>query len=50
MTLLWIDDLRNPNDGWADRYAPFPPDEIVWAKNYDDVLYFLSSHGCPDEV
>ena len=50
MTLLWIDDIRNPFDGWAVRFAPFPPDEIVWAKNYDDVMAFLKSRGCPDEV
>lgn len=50
MILLWIDDIRNPFDGWAERYAPFPPDEIVWAKNYDDVMAFLKEKGCPDEV
>lgn len=33
-----------------DRYAPFPPDEIVWAKNYDEVLTFLQSRGFPNEV
>lgn len=50
MTLLWIDDIRNPYDGWAERYAPYPPDEIVWAKSYHDVTTFLTSRGCPDEV
>lgn len=50
MILLWIDDIRNPFDGWAERYAPFRPDEIVWAKNYDDVMAFLKEKGCPDEV
>lgn len=47
MTLLGIDDMRNPVDGWAERYAPFAPDEIVWAKNYDDVprqLLTIASH------
>lgn len=50
MTLLWIDEIRNPFDGWAERYGPFPPDEIIWAKNYDEVLTFLEKRGCPDEV
>ena len=50
MTLLWIDDIRNPFDGWAERYAPFPPDEIICAKNYDEVLTFLEKRGCPDKV
>lgn len=50
MTLLWIDDMRNPVDGWAETYALFAPDEIVWAKNYDDVILFLEERGCPDEV
>lgn len=50
MTLLWIDDIRNPNDGWAERYAPYPADEIVWAKTYEEVLAFLESRGCPDEI
>lgn len=50
MILLWIDDIRNPFEEWAERYAPYPPDEIVWAKNYDDVIQFLQKRGLPDEV
>lgn len=30
MILLWIDDIRNPFDGWAERYAPFHPDEVCF--------------------
>lgn len=48
MILLWIDDIRNPFDGWPERYAPFRPDEIVWAKNYDDVVAFLKERGWQD--
>lgn len=47
MILLWIDDMRNPYEGWAERYAPFPPDEVFWAKSYDDVLAFLKNVAAP---
>lgn len=50
MVLLWIDDIRNPFEGWAEHYAPHVADEIVWAKNSDDVIGFLEKRGIPDEV
>ena len=53
-TLLWLDDLRNPNLGdWLLQYAPeyvYDGGDIVWVKNYNDFVDWITKNGLPDMV
>lgn len=55
-TLLWVDDMRNPNDPkWlfdvieAIVYPDRMPN-IVWVKNYDEFVEYIDSKGLPDII
>jgi hypothetical protein len=54
MTLLWLDDIRNPFvANWIMQFAPkFCDNEegIVWVKNYDEFIKWINSNGLPDMI
>ena len=57
-TLLWLDDLRNPNgncvDGnktWVNTYSPIEsPFSVIWAKSYKEFVYHITLNGLPDAI
>ncbi|MCR5496024.1 MAG: hypothetical protein K6F15_10355 [Treponema sp.] len=42
--LLWLDDLRNPEDYIKDDY------DITWVKNYDEFVNLINEQGLPDVI
>lgn len=52
--LLWLDDVRNPFVGdWLLSYAPDFDDDrdnVVWVKNYDDFVEWITKNGLPYKV
>lgn len=51
-TLLWLDDMRDPNNGLAFKYTPFGtnPIEIVWVKSYNEFVNYIDTNGLPDGI
>ncbi len=55
-TLLWVDDMRNPNDPkWLfdvieSIVYPDRIPNIVWVKNYDEFVEYIDSEGLPDII
>ena len=57
-TLLWLDDIRNPNIPflWVIQYAPeyeYNEDgdrQIVWVKNYKEFTEWITENGLPTEI
>lgn len=53
MTLLWLDDIRDPNDQEVDWmvFSPIGRDvDIVWVKNYDQFCNHIRFNGLPDGI
>lgn len=53
MTLLWLDDIRNPYESdWIVRYAPEFDDRGVvhWVMNYEQFTQWIRDHGLPDKI
>lgn len=52
MTLLWLDDARDPNEsGWATTFSPIPqPYTVVWVKNYKEFVSWIQANGLPDGI
>ena len=52
MTILWLDDMRNPfEDSWIHDYAPqFLEETIVWVKNYDSFVGWIKNNGLPHTI
>lgn len=48
MTLLWLDDLRNPAEWVSSKYKEY--DEIIWATNYDEFVNWINTNGLPDAI
>jgi len=54
MTLLWLDDIRDPMDtkvDWLGRFSPigrYP--YVVWVKSYDEFVAFITNNGLPDGI
>lgn len=53
-TLLWLDDVRDPNVGtWLMAYAPqfaYGEGQVVWVKDYDSFCAWIKEHGMPDQI
>lgn len=53
MTLLWLDDIRNPMDTQVDWLAYSPIGRypyVVWVKSYDEFVKFITENGLPDGI
>ena len=50
--LLWLDDSRNPfeNDRQWLVFAPFIGDDVIWVKNYDEFVNWITENGLPDGI
>lgn len=55
--LLWLDDIRNPftYSDWLLQYAPdykYEPEthEVVWVKNYNQFVDWITKNGLPTEI
>lgn len=51
-TLLWIDDIRDPNTGdWIRNFSPIGADvKVIWVKSYDECVKYITSKGLPTAV
>ena len=49
-TLLWLDDLRDPNDNR--NLSNFKKDDldIIWVRNYEEFINYIYHNGIPDIV
>lgn len=53
MTLLWLDDYRDPLDQNVDWmiFSPIGRDvDIVWVKSYDEFCTYLDNNPMPDGI
>jgi len=50
-TLLWLDDIRNPNTAnWLD-YSPIEkPFKTIWVKNYNEFVEWIEQNGLPTAI
>lgn len=52
--IIWLDDKRNPFEfEWIEKYVSnFNSDNmnVIWVKNYDDFVNWISENGLPDMV
>ena len=49
--LLWLDDVRDPNDDDWLIFSPIErPFEVHWAKTYGDFVGWISVNGLPDGI
>lgn len=49
--LLWLDDIRNPNDGDWLIFSPIvQPFKVKWVKNYKSFCNHIKNHGLPDGI
>lgn len=53
-TLLWLDDIRNPNlTDWLLSYAPDwyeRREDVVWVKSYEEFVEWIEENGLPAMV
>lgn len=50
-TLLWLDDMRNPEEQeWGQSYPLLKDSKIVWVKSYQEFKDFITSNGIPDVI
>lgn len=53
MTLLWLDDLRDPSkDDWL-VFSPILKTEltkVIWVKSYEEFIGWIKSNGLPDGI
>lgn len=49
--LIWLDDARDPmEDDWL-VFSPIPkPFEVVWVKNYDEFIAWITENGLPTGI
>jgi hypothetical protein len=53
MTLLWLDDSRDPFDqglAWVNKYLPNFHGDIVWVTNYYSFIDWIKKNGLPDII
>ena len=49
--VLWLDDLRDPNDIlWKDYIPLYFSCELTWVKNYDDFCDWIIKNGLPTTI
>ena len=50
--LLWLDDVRDPfeNDGEWQNFAPMRASEVIWVKNYEEFVGWITENGLPDGI
>lgn len=50
-TLLWLDDIRDPNTGnWLD-YSPIQkPYDVIWVKSYKEFVDWIKINGLPTAI
>jgi hypothetical protein len=48
--LLWLDDIRDPNDVTWKEYFPIVPDKVVWVRSYDEFTEHITKNGLPDAI
>ncbi len=49
--LLWLDDIRDPNESNWLRFSPLDaPFETVWVKSYFEFVTWIKENGLPDAV
>jgi len=49
--LLWLDDVRDPNEGDWLIFSPIErPFEVHWAKTYGDFMGWILQNGLPDGI
>lgn len=53
-TLLWLDDLREPNKYFLNKFNPCDCDiselNIVWVKTEHEFMQYVQSNGLPDGI
>lgn len=52
-TLLWLDDVRDPNDPDIDWlvFSPIGRDvSVVWVKSYTEFVKYITENGLPDGI
>lgn len=49
-TLLWLDDIRDPNDPVWKSYIKTNPAEIVWVKNFQEFTSYIESNDLPEII
>ena len=50
-TLLWLDDIRDPNKNDWLRFSPLEePFNTVWAKSYVEFIAWIVENGLPDAI
>ena len=51
LTLLWLDDIRDPlKDNWL-VFSPIGTDcEVMWVKSYNEFVGYIESYGLPDAI
>lgn len=50
-TLLWLDDIRDPNHGDWLIFSPITnPFKVVWIKTYGDFIGWITKNGLPDGI
>lgn len=57
-TLLWLDDIRDPNSycgdamgSWAEAYTPiYKPFKVVWVKSHNEFVDWITTNGLPDAI
>lgn len=51
--LLWLDDLRNPNEGsWIEQFAPEfkKSHHIIWVLSFTEFTEWIEKNGLPDKI
>lgn len=50
MTLIWLDDCRDPRNGWI-KFSPIGiPENLIWVKSYDEFINQIKENGLPDGI
>ena len=50
-TLLWLDDIRDPNtNDWLNFSCLPQPIKVTWVKTYEEFIEFINTNGLPDGV
>lgn len=50
--LLWLDDVRDPfaKDGEWLVFAPMKAHEVIWVKDYNEFVAWITENGLPDGI
>ena len=50
LTLLWLDDERDPSHSRWHAYFPISQPNVVWVKSYEQFVDWISSNGLPSAI